>query len=166
MKITKKYRLELSDFMNYSNYAVAHRLGVSALLIVAVAFIMSYFIAGSKDFLYVAVPAVLISELLFVPISFYTARKSTADRFSRSADEDIETTIDKRGFSQKAKSIGKITVPLDKLYKVCESRYGVYVYVSSRQAIILPKRIFGEDELSVMKEIFEANMPEKKVKFQ
>lgn len=167
MQVRKKYKLELSDFINYTYYAIQKNIIFEIVSIVVIAFGASYFTAERERFLLVGAVGALIAGIIMIPIIYYSARKRTVKHFESYAfaDEEIESIVDKKGFSQNS-SIGHTKVPFNKLYKVCEAKHGIYVYVSSRQAIILAKRHFTEDEINTIKTLFSENMPKKKVKFK
>ena len=163
MKVKKEYTLTKDDFVNFGFYIARKSIVFETAVIFAAAFAASYIIVDRRYFLIGGIIGVIVSAVIIIPIMYYSTYKHTLRNYENYAKEfsAVETSIDGRGFTQKSK-IGKTTVPFDKIYKVCESKHGIYVYVSSRQAIILPKNIFNDD-LKIIRELFGKNMPGRKV---
>lgn len=167
MQIKKKYKLCEEDFIHFGYYAIRTPLIAEIAAILIISFAGSYIAAPKETFLLTACGATLIASGIMIPMFYFSSRVKMKKHFAtyEFAQEEIETTVDKRGFTQKS-SLGKTTVPFNKLYKVCESKYGFYVYVSSRQAIILSKRSFDSEEIANIKTLFRENVEKKKLKFR
>ncbi len=164
MKVKKAYQLDKDDFVKFGFYAVKKGVIAELILIAVIAFVGAYFIVDRQYFFFGGLISTISAAAIMIPILYYSAYKSTVKNYERYSREFamVETTVDKRGFTQES-VIGKTTVPFNKLYKVCESKYGIYVYVSSRQAIILSKKIFDNDEVETMRKLFRKNMESKRV---
>lgn len=167
MQVRKKYKLCEEDFIHFGYFAIRTTLIVEIAAILIVSFVGSYIAAPKETFLLTACGATLLASAIMIPMFYFSSKVKMKKHYAsyEFSQEEIETTIDKRGFTQKS-SIGKTTVPFNKLYKVCETKYGIYVYVSSRQAIILPKRCFESTEIANIKTLFKENVEKKKLKFR
>lgn len=156
MHVKKAYQLEKSDFVHFGFYAVRKSVVLELLFIAAVAVIASAVLADGKYFIFGSLLGFGATACVIVPIIYITAYFRTVKNYEKYVRDFamIETTIDKKGFTQQS-VLGKRNVPFNKLFKVCESKYGFYVYISSGQAVILSKNHFTDKEINDMRMMFK-----------
>jgi len=75
----------------------------------------------------------------------------------------IEATFSDGGVCQ-VSEVGTVNLSYDKLYRVCEIKTAFYVYVSSVQAMIVPKRCFeSAEDTKAVRELFARSVDKKKL---
>ncbi|MCL1920153.1 MAG: YcxB family protein [Kiritimatiellaeota bacterium] len=111
--------------------------------------------------------ALIVGGLWLLPvflITFLRTRRAWKTNALRGVSADY--TFSDAGFRSESEA-GTFNCGYDKLFKVCESKAAFYVYLSSLQAIIVPKRCFeNTDDIRVLREIFVRNMDKKKLRLR
>ena len=76
----------------------------------------------------------------------------------------VTTTFTDTGIHEESE-MAAMNLGYDLIFKVCEVKTAFYVFVSSVQAVIIPKRCFeSAEDVQAVRELFRKNMPPKKVR--
>jgi len=77
-----------------------------------------------------------------------------------------DTTFSDGGIYQ-VSDVGTLNLSYDKFFKVCETQMAFYAYVSSTQAVIVPKRCFeSAEDVKTVRELFIKNVDKKKLRLR
>ena len=109
-----------------------------------------------------ATEVVVIWILIVVPITFLRSRREWKTNLS--IKQLCEYTITNASVCAKSAN-GFFDLGYDKVFKIRETPTAFYVYLSSHQAFIVPKRCFeNPDDIRAVRGLFLANVDKKKLK--
>lgn len=165
MEIRKKTELSFKDYLDFNYHFMRKRTIITPIIAIVIltviVSIMGIAQLGS-DWMFVFSDRLIIYYLilLLIPfVSLLTLRFAAKKQYesSKLMKSETETVINETGVSQSNK-FGNTSVAWEDLYKVEETKSAFYVYIAKRQAFILPKRILGSEEDSMVKSLITKYM--------
>ena len=124
------------------------------------------FVILSKGDIMLSCLAAMIVGLICLPIFTMCLFLQCKRLWKKSAPimrDAIETIFSDVGVYQKSK-LGTLDLTFDNIFKVSETKNAFYVYISSIQAAIIPKRCFDRTEdIQAIRALFLNNMDAKKL---
>lgn len=160
----KKFMLEESEYREFTNKTMIKDkikiVVITGVIIFALSiailfkngFASALATAGSLFVIYVF--TVFIGLLLFAP--FFTRKAFTKNKIN-------ELTFDYEILNTGVKQ-NKMTYLYDEFKKVREGKFSYFLYLKSKQVILLPKRIFDEEETKEIKTLLTSKINDVKFK--
>ncbi len=151
-------KLELRDVIRYNYWSLRIRLGV--MNIVAVLYLL---------WVWTSIPSISFTIIVLMIVAnivpYYRARRTIATH--RLLQQNVRLKISDEGIQIQSES-GNSVLKWNEIYKIGEAKYFFAIYLSNRQAVILPKRVLNNDlaKIDLLKDMISTNMDSQRVKLK
>lgn len=170
MEFNCEIHLSEKDYMYFNRYAARKTLWIAlsayfviVFLIMAMILYQDCFHHDTDLLLSFAVALVFTVLVGLTELFVLNVRVKAAFQSNRLLKNKTKVSIDGHGI-QESSAISELKISYGDVYKVGESKHGIYIFVAKNVAIIIPKRVLDGGGSEKLSQLIYANMDGSKVK--
>lgn len=169
MEIRYHSHVEPEDYFKFGISHAKKRIILTptiALALITALYLIMYGVTDWSPELKMVYVAFAVFAIVLLPLLNIGMIKAAANRQYRTGvHHDNEQVISDEGLYSH-NELGEVRMPWSHIHKATESKNAMYLYLSSAQAIILPKREFNDEQYAALHELCKKNIPPQRNKLK